>query len=73
LASALTQIAGFPYRWSWNQFEPLDQGIVAISVVGATDSRFLESSITVKAPGGPVGGGYLQGGVSGASRLAMGQ
>jgi hypothetical protein len=51
----------------------LDQGIVAISVVGATDSRYLEAGISVKAPGGPVGGGHLEGGVAGASRLAMGQ
>jgi len=73
LAPALTQIAGFPYRCSSNQLEPFDQGVVAISVVSATDPRFLEAGCGVKAPGGPVRSGHLQGGVAGASRLAMGQ
>jgi diaminopimelate decarboxylase len=51
----------------------LDQGIVAIFVVSATDPRFLEAGRGVQPPGGPVGGGHLQGGVSGSSGPAVGQ
>ena len=61
-----SEMVGNPNAHAIVQAQPLDQSIVAIAVVGATDACGLKPRGRVQSLGGGVAGGHLQGCVQGA-------